>query len=260
MPGELLEQIAETQAEAQRALDAGDVEAWLDATHRLRRLERDRDRAWERAATKAGTRMSLPASTAREQARRALTDLGVPASLNQISAWHFARYGEEVPYKALSSLRHDERASYRRTPGGRPWYIVPALAFETLAPVRGLLAVSDWPAPDRILGPLTHRAAHLRITIAVSDAAIAHAADVPVALDRLLWRFATTVAGVRRADFDAARIRDAAVAELAQIDDVDRAEREEAASRLARLTDEQSLFGAQLKVIDGGKPRMRGRG
>jgi hypothetical protein len=200
-----------------------------------------------------------PSPTAREQARRVLADLEVPASLTQIAAWPVARFVEDRPSQALSSLRHDERSSYRNAPGGRPWYIVPALAAETLAPVRGLLALSDWTGSRRIVGPLTQRTAHLRITVATSDAVLAHGTDVPVALDRLLWRFAATVAGVRRDRFDARTVREAAVAELAQIDEADQRERDAAAARLSRLSDEQALFGAPLKVIDGGKSQERRR-
>lgn len=254
----ILAAIAEMQAAAQSALDSGDVDGWMEATQRLRRLERDRDREWERAAAKAGTSTpSVP--TAREQARLVLADLGVPASLNQIASWHFARYGEDIAYKALSSLRHDERSSYRRAPAGRPWYIVPALAAETLAPVRGLLALSDWAAADRVVGPLTQRTAHLRITVVIADAVLLLDPDVPVALDRLLWRFATTVAGVRRDRFDADMVKTTAQTELAQIDQADQAERDAAADRLSRLGDEQALFGAPLKVIDGGQSQSRRR-
>ncbi|MCO1658910.1 hypothetical protein [Pseudonocardia humida] len=256
----LLEQITTAQAAAQTALESGDVDAWMEVTRRLRRLERERDRAWERAAAKTGAVAPLPPRSSRDQARAVLTELGVPASLNQIGAWHYAQYGEEVPYKALSSLRHDERSSYRRTPGGRPWYVVPALAADTLAPVRGLLALSDWPPTDRVVGPLTHRTAHLRITIVAADAVLAHGQEVPVALDRLLWRFAASLPGAHRDHLDPQTARDSAQAELEQIEPTDRKEREQAAGRLDQLVGEQALFGAQLKVIDGGKSRAGRRG
>lgn len=192
-----------------------------------------------------GVPTALLSPSSCEQTRRVLEDLRVPASVNQIATWHFARYGKGIPYKALSSLHHDERSAYRRAPGGRPWYIVPALAVEAFVPVHGLLTLSCWMLSDRIVGPLTQRTAHLRITAAAAEAVLACGNDVPAALDRMLWRFGTTVAGVHRDRFDAQMVRDAALAELAQIDQADRAERQQAAVRLTKLTSEQALFGAQ---------------
>jgi hypothetical protein len=92
---------------------------------------------------------------------------------------------------------------------------------------------------------LTHRTAHLRITVAAEDAALAHGQEVPVALDHLQWRFAATLPEGHRDRLDPQTARDAALAELARLD---------------RLDGEQALFGAQLKVIDGEKSRAGRRG
>lgn len=244
----LLSEIAALQARAQQALNHGDVDAWMQLTRELRLLEQRRDRAWERVAAKvdAGT-AAVATGSARDQARRVLDDVRVPTALNQISAWHFAIHGIDIPYKALSSLRHDEGSSFRRAANSRPWYIVPALSTDTFTPVRGLLALSDWAPVDRLVGPLTQRTAHLRITLALTDAINRLDGEAPVAVERLLWRFASTLPGARQRDLTADAVRSGAADELAQLADIDRVDREGALERFARLPAREALFGAALR-------------
>ena len=84
--------------------------------------------------------------------------LGRPASVGLIRQLAAARYGDQIPGPRLASLRRDEQRSWRSAhvryavrAAGRPVYVVPALTYDRLVPVRGLLALSTgrWSAADR---------------------------------------------------------------------------------------------------------------
>jgi hypothetical protein len=257
---EAMARVAELQSRLATALDAGDLAAWEEIARELRLAERDRDRAVERAVAQAhkdqGTyRSALPAPTSREQTHALLDSVGVPLSPQLIIGLAGALYGEELPYKAVTSLRHDERRAYNKAPGARSYYICPALQHDTFAPVRGLLTLSSWQLADRLIGPLTPRTTHLRLTIHLADA-LTRARDTEdepsantVAIERLLWRFSATIPGLRRGDLAAEQIREAAVRELELLADRDAADRAGAAERAAGLPEPQQLFGASLKAL-----------
>lgn len=255
-----MDRVADVQARVVRALEAGDISALETLTRELRLAERDRDRAVERAIAlvhrEGGAYQSaLPAPTSREQTNALLNAVRVPLSPQLIIALVGALYGEELPYKAVTSLRHDERRAYSKAPGTRSYYVCPALQHDTFAPVRGLLTVSNWELADRLIGPLTPRTTHLRLTLHLAESLDrARRADTEtsantVAIERLIWRFSATIPGLRRSELDAGRIREAADRELQLLADRDAADRMTAARRAADLPDAQQLFGASLKAV-----------
>ncbi len=254
------------QQKAAELLSAGDIDAWERVNRELRLAERERDVAWSRlaAARSEGAVPKMPAQSGREQVHAVLDRAHLPLAPQQIAALSSALYQEEISYKALTSVRHDERRAYSARPAARTFYICPALHHDTLAPARGLLTVSTWPLADRIIAPLTPRTIHLRLTLLVADAVeaarIAPAADAepPVVLERLLWRLAATIPGVARGEFDTGRIRRGATEELALLAGRDAADRVQAADRAAAMSPEAQLFGVLRRDVNASRRRAGG--
>jgi hypothetical protein len=80
----------------------------------------------------------------------------------------------------LVQLRREERRQWTRarqpqtSAVERPWYIAPALSADTLAPARGVYALSSWPIRDRLVTPVASR---LWATRAAANVARAVAED-----------------------------------------------------------------------------------
>ncbi|MFI6085039.1 hypothetical protein ACIBBB_29420 [Streptomyces sp. NPDC051217] len=187
----------------------------------------------------------------REQAHQALTILGAPAGPKLIAATHEAFLSETVVTTRLGSLRRDEERSFAAQPFARPYYICPALTYDRLTPVRGLLAVSTWPLEQRVIGPLgprvdflTHARRIGRQVSRIQDAD--HQPTLPAWA--LLRRFALNIPGAYEGYGrpDAARVVEAAEAEASVHADADNATRRAAAARAReQLTDPaRLLFGA----------------
>lgn len=233
---------------------------------RRRLLQRGVARAADRAGTTPGGPTShppdaaagptAPAMPARERALAGLELLGVPSRGGLLAVAAAARTGLTVEPRQLASLRRSELASWRAAPDSRPAYVVPALHDRRFEPLRGVIASSSWESWRRLVGPLSPRADHLRAAIRVAEHVVwarEHSVDVSARLERLCWRLARSVPGVLdRPEFEVERVIAAAHAELSVVEQEDRAHREAAASRLARLPAEQQLFGAGLTVVAGG--------
>lgn len=200
------------------------------------------------------TRSSPPSPVSapiREQAHQALTILDAPAGPKLIAATHDAFLSETVVTTRLGSLRRDEERSFAAQPFARPYYICPALTYDRLTPVRGLLAVSTWPLEQRITGPLGPRVdflTHAR-RIGQQVARIQDAGHQPtLPAWALLRRFALNIPGAYEGYGrpDATRVVEAADAEASVHADADNAIRRAAAARAReQLTDPaRLLFGA----------------
>jgi hypothetical protein len=198
-------------------------------------------------------RAGRPMMPVRERVLAALELLGVPLRGGLVSAAALARTGLPVEPSQLASLRRSERTSWESAPDRRPAYIVPALHVRRFDPLRGLVASSAWEPWRRLVGPLSQRADHLRAIVRLienAEWARSHSQEIGERYERLLWRLARSVPGVLDApDFDVEMVKGAANAELAMIDEEDRAEREASAKRLAALPAEQRLFGAGMSVV-----------
>jgi hypothetical protein len=249
----LEQRIDEVRAEVRRAIRSGDLVTARSLRGELRRLELDWDEAaleLAPAAVEAQPRMSSASAGSllpvREQVHQALTLLSVPAAPKLIVAVHEAFFAGTLAGPQLTSLRRDEERSFRSAPHARPYYLCGALTADRLAPARGLLAVSTWPLPSRIIGPLSSRVDFLNAAVRVA-AHVGRAGDPSPAAARLLWRFAANIpnAADTTGVADPRRVSAAATAELKVHDEVDRSQRETAAQRARRQLDEaQQLFGA----------------
>jgi hypothetical protein len=240
---QILAEIAVLQGRLQQAYEASDAPAVDRVLSELSAAERRRNRAMQRSvaggAPPAGYRSVLPV---REQVARVLGLLGRPAAVSMIRDVAAARYGDQIPGPRLASLRRDEHRSWRSAAdaaaaraAGRPMYVVPALTYDRLAPVRGLLALSSWPLELRLIAPASHRVDVLHIVDRLTQelAGAAQAGWAPE-IERLLWRLAGTIPGATDGSggLQPEMVRAAAAAEL---------------------DDEQQLFGSRLTALPGGR-------
>lgn len=208
------------------------------------------------AVVPVGRRAARSGGSARQTVVAALAEIGVPARARLISDYAEARFGEQVESRALSALRRDERRAWGSS-SSRPTYVVPALEGRFFQPIRGLLALSDWPMERRLVGPWSERTDHLVATAQLArQLAWLNERDRDVA-----ERLAPVVAGMARSipgaldgrEVDTARVEAAAEAERAELAARDEPWREEAAARARQqLSQEQQLWGTQMRVVSEG--------
>ncbi|MDQ3974568.1 MAG: hypothetical protein M3276_09610 [Actinomycetota bacterium] len=192
-------------------------------------------------------------SSARQTVTAALGEIGVPARARLVADYCEARFGERIDTRAFSTLRRDERRAWA-SKSSRPTYIVPALEGRFFQPIRGLLALSDWPIERRLIGPWSERADHLAATIQLAR--------------QLAWiterdaehakRLASIVAGMSRSvagalegrEVEPARVQAAAEDELREVAEQDVPWRSEAAARgRQQLSAEEQLWGSRVRVV-----------
>jgi hypothetical protein len=187
----------------------------------------------------------------------ALTELSVPSSPKQIAAYAEARTGERFDARALASIRRDE---YRSWASGskRDTYLVPGLEGLWFVAGRGLLALSHWPLWQRIIGPLSPRADHLRLSLQLVGQIenIRGDAEVRVRMLNLLAEYARSVPGalqeawVSGPEVDVSRVRAAVRSELELIQTEDESSRKREAERAMRqLNDEQLIWGGSTPQV-----------
>jgi hypothetical protein len=262
----LLLDAADLSARAAALADDGAVEEALaleDQADRLRRRARSRARINARAealaAQQNGTAAPIgtrgPANSAREVTISALNELGVPSAPRAVADYAAARFAADIDYRALAALRRDELRSWASPRTRRPVYVVPALEGHRFLPVRGKIALSIWPLADRLIGPWSERADHLRATVNVARQAgwlmDAHPEQAEPLLS-LLARYAQTIAGA--AGMEPPRVEAAAAAELAVMGEPDTEWRAEAAQRAQAVLDERGLvWGATPPRVLAGR-------
>jgi hypothetical protein len=196
-------------------------------------------------------------TSTREIVIGALDALGVPAAPRDIAHVARARFNVAVDPRALGSLRRDERRAWANPRTVRSTYICVALDAKRLVPYRGLLTLSSWDLPRRLITPLSPRVDHLRATgNLVRLLAWLRGVDAEAAgrLELLVRRYAATIpgAGSGSGPIDTEQVAAAAAAELELLESEDTAERLEAAERArARLDEEALIWGAPLKVLRG---------
>jgi hypothetical protein len=252
----VLKKTARLADEAANALRRGDSEA-------ASRLQREAEDALWRAR-RLGQRQVQHNSPARVPSARSrtvatLTELGVPSSPKQIAEYSEACTDERFDVRALASIRRDEQRSWR-SGSKRDVYIVPALEGEWFLAGRGRLALSHWPLPLRIIGPLSLRADHLRSCLQILRRINAEgvAADTAKRLTYLLGQYARSVPGalqdVWSNELDFTRVEHAVQAELKLIGGQDDNSRQHAAERAARQLDsEQSVWGGSMPQVVASK-------
>jgi hypothetical protein len=235
------------------------------------------EQSWERALAAAAPPPPLPRSAPaaaavaarglagsllplREQVYETLTLLQVPAAPRLIATVHEAFFGSAFSSSRVTSLKRDEERSFRSAPSARPYYVCAALSAASLAPSRGLLAVSTWPMARRTVGPLSPRVDFLTAAQRVAEA-VERIPGPPQAASRLLLRFAASIPGAAPPSGSAAEVeppvvRRAAEAELSVLADADAQVRQEAADRVARrLAEAEQLFGLRAEPAQPDPPR-----
>jgi hypothetical protein len=251
--------IERLRAEVRRAVAAGD----RGRARAMRSELREAEHAWDEALAsleeqsrpsadhRAAVSLAGPLLPVREQVHQALTLLGAPAAQRLIIAVHEAFFGSQLVSARLTSLRRDEERSFRAAPYARPYYLCAALTADLLAPARGLLAVSTWPAERRVIGPLSPRVNYLEAAIRVAESLL-RVPEPGTAAVRLLRRFAANIPGASQgADPGTPQmVAAAARAELEVHANEDLATRRAAAARVrVRLDDVEQLFGSRMRVI-----------
>lgn len=240
--------------EAADALRRGDSET-------AHRLQREAESAWWRARRLGQRQAHRPARvrppSAREQAVTALTELSVPSSPKQIAAYAEARTGERFDVRALASIRRDE---YRSWASGskRDTYLVPGLEGPWFVAGRGRLALSHWPLWQRIIGPLSPRADHLRscLQLVGQIESMGSEAEAAMRMRNLLVEYARSVAGAFQEawspgnEADVSRVQAAVLSELELIQTEDENSRKREAERAMRqLSDEQLIWGGSMPQV-----------
>lgn len=192
----------------------------------------------------------------RDQVIRALRLTGRPSSARLVSDVTKSRWGEPVDTAKLSYLRRDEARSRRKSqelPGrqARDVYVVPALTYDRLTPVRGTIALSTWPTSLRLIAPLSPRVDMLHSTVALAEEALAVAGtNYEVPMMRLVSRLGATIPGIKPFGAEPQAVINAARAELKEIEETDELERSKAADRAhAQLDVEALLFGTQVRAV-----------
>lgn len=250
-----LRSLTEMQGQLRKAVDGNDSVRLEQLLPQLAVLERRRNRLAHQVLGADQPRQAA-APPLRDQILAVLRLLGRPSSIRLIADVARARFGEAIPTGRIASLRRDEERSWIHGPGARPAYVVPPLSADRFAPVRAQLALSAWSLEVRIVGPASPRVDALRVLERLIDEyARAESASWSQPLEQVVWRLAATVPGAVEVggQLDVAGVRSALQAELAAIEPDDARERRDAAERARNLLDDQAqLFGAQLRVVEGG--------
>lgn len=250
----VMQEAARLATETAEALNRGDMNA---AAH----LQREAEMAWQRARRLGQRHAKRPAlskvPSVRERAVSAVAELNVPSSPKLIAAYCEARSGEPLDLRAIASIRRDEYRSW--TSGSRrDTYLVPALEGPWFAAGRGRFALSHWPLMQRIIGPLSPRANHLKVCLHLVDQieSMSGNSNAAARMGKLLAEYARTVPGAMENAWDAsgevntARVREAVVSEHNLIHAEDEISRKREAERAARsLGDIQKIWGGAVPQV-----------
>ena len=267
-PTPLAEKLARTAEKLQqayaglaKALASGDAAARDRAQARISELNSEYASLAEQlrfaeleARELATPRGRKPAKPLRELALDALDDLGAPAPPALIADLTEALTGIRPSPSRFASLRRDEENAARRNIAARPAWIVPAINAAELTAIPRLLCSSAWSLDRRVVGSRSMRTDHLRIAESLSRRLKQlREAGAPESknIDRLLFPIARAIPGATETGklVDPDKVTEAARAELAALDDADRAERGEASSRLANASSHVRLWGRPA-IID----------
>jgi hypothetical protein len=194
------------------------------------------------------TRVStLP--SARDQAHRVLTLLGVPARPSLVVDVHSGLFDGDLTLPVLAGALRDEEQSWPSAAGGAAYHLCYGLHADGLAAARGLVALSTWPLERRIVTRAGVSADELTAIVRIAEF-VAVRPGATAASARLLRRLAATVPGGTEAYdvlhpgalADAARV---AVTTLRAAGAGDAALKEAAVGHAAQLDERQRLFGVR---------------
>ena len=118
----------------------------------LERLDRRREELIDdlRRTASAGIRATKPGPPIREVVLAVLHERGWPQNAGFLEEYLWAKRQLQLDSRAFAPLRRDERRSWRRAPGARAAYIVPALNPDGSANPRWLCS-SAWELHRRVI-------------------------------------------------------------------------------------------------------------
>ena len=240
--------LARRLAEDARDTDVPVTELVAQATM-LGRLDQRREELIGelRRTASAGLRATTPGPPIREVVLTALEELGWPQNARFLEEYLWAKHQLQLDSRAFASLRRDELRAWRRSPGARSAYIVPALNPDGSANPRWLTS-SAWDLPRRVIAsPETERLFDLQKVLALR----VRGSRGP--LGTLLERYVAQVLAIEpppvSASVAATRawrtdVWSRATALIDAIRRRDDADRDQLAAALAGLSDHDRIWGA----------------
>lgn len=258
---ELIATLEQTQRLAQRLADdvRDDGVPVADLVAQATMLERLDQRREEligqlRRTASAGIRASTPGPPIREVVLEALGELGWPQNAGFLEEYLWAKRQLQLQSRAFASLRRDEQRAWRRAPGARAAYVVPALNPDGTANPRWLTS-SAWHLERRVIAsPQTERLLDLQKISALR----VRGSRGP--LGTLLERYAEQVLAAEPLPVAAsaaqtrawrACVRGRATELIEQIRVRDDPLRERVAGRLARLPEQDRVWGREGPAQEG---------
>jgi hypothetical protein len=200
-----------------------------------------------RRTASAGLRATTPGPPIREFVLDALNELGWPQNARFLEEYLWAKRQLQLDSRAFASLRRDELRAWRRSPGARSAYIVPALNPDGSANPRWLTS-SAWDLPRRVIASAeTERLFDLQKILALN----VRGSRGP--LGTLLERYVTRILAIEPPPVSASagatrawrtHVRSQTTALIEAIRSRDDADRDRLATWLARLPDQDRIWGA----------------
>ncbi len=219
-----------------------------------------------RRTASAGMRATAPAPPIRSVVLQALDELEWPQNAGFLEEYLWAKRQLQLESRAFASLRRDERRAWRRAPGARAAYVVPALNPDGSANPRWLTS-SAWELERRVVAsPETERLLDLQKIFALR----VRGSRGP--LGTLLERYAEQILAIEPPPVSATiaqtrawrlHVRTHVTALIEQIRARDDAHRARIARRLARLSEHDRVWGREsLTPVTGAAavvppPRLR---
>jgi hypothetical protein len=204
-----------------------------------------------RRTASAGLR-ATPGPPIRKVVLTALDELGWPQNARFLGEYLWAKRQLQLDSRAFASLRRDELRAWRRSPGARSAYIVPALNPDGSANPRWLTS-SAWDLPRRVIAsPETERLFDLQKILAL------HVRGSRGPLGTLLERYVTQILAIEPPPVSASvaatrawrgHVRSHATALIEAIRHRDDADRDQIAAELAGLSDHDRTWGAGAAVF-----------
>ena len=220
----------------------------------LDRLDQRRDEliGQLRRAASAGLRATTPGRSIREVVLTALDELGWPQNARFLEEYLWAKHQLQLDSRAFASVRRDELRAWRRSPGARTAYIVPALNPDGSANPRWLTS-SAWDLPRRVIASAeTERLFDLQKILALN----VRGSRGP--LGTLLERYVTQILAMEPPPVSASvaatrawrtHVRSHTAALIEAIRSRDDDERDEIAARLADLPDHDRIWGTEASGL-----------
>ena len=206
-----------------------------------------------RRTASAGLRATTPGPPIREVVLDALDELGWPQNARFLEEYLWAKRQLQLDSRAFASVRRDELRAWRRSPGARSAYIVPALNPDGSANPRWLTS-SAWDLPRRVIASAeTERLFDLQKILAMN----VRGSRGP--LGTLLERNVTQILAIEAPPVSAsatatrawrAHVRSHTAALIEAIRSRDDADRDRLAAGLADLPADDRIWG----VGSGGSP------